>query len=287
MLFWIVLIIAIAAAVAIGVVFFKHWKEIRLLDPDTIHSEQERKKREAIIQQRLRLAAAPLERAVRAFAVKARRTYRRTEERLLQAAGMGETRSQGGEATSPAIQALLNAAAHALATGSFGEAERTYLEILRQEPRQVQAYRGLGALYMRQRSYTQAKETFRFLEKLKGCDDDCYASLAEIAGNEGNTADAEAFYKRAVAAAPEKASRHAALAAFYIANGSGVAARAAARRAVELDPGNREALELSVESAILVRDVADAEACYEQLRPLSRDRQKLQSLRDKIDALDA
>lgn len=291
MLFWIVLIIALAAAGAIGVIFFKHWQEIRLLDPDTIKTEQERKKREEIVQQRLdqrlKHAAAPLEQAMRTFVTRARRTYRRTEERLLQAAGMDEMRKKPGDrGSSAAVQTLLESAAHAVSKGSLGEAERTYLEILKQDPRQVQAYRGLGALYMRQRSYVQAKETFRFLERLKGCDDHCYVSLAHIARVEGNTSEAEAFYQRAIAVAPENAERHRELAAFYVAGGAGEKATAAIRKALALAPSSWEALELSVEAAILVRDAAEAEARYEQLRPLSRDRQKLQSLRDKIDALD-
>ena len=51
--FWIVLGIALVAAAVIGAVFFIHWKEIRLLDPDTIKAEQERKVRERIVQERL------------------------------------------------------------------------------------------------------------------------------------------------------------------------------------------------------------------------------------------
>lgn len=291
MLFWVVLLIALAAAAVIAWVFFLHWKEIRLLDPDTIKSEQERKQREEVVQQRLdqrlKRAAAPVEQAARTFAHRLRRTYRRTEERLLQAAGMDEMRQKpGARVASSAVQTLLRSAATAVERKALGEAERIYLEVLRQDPRHVEAYRGLGALYMRQRSYAQAKETFRFLERLKGCDDVCYASLAEIARSEGSMADAEGFYKRAIEAAPENANRHAALAGFYLAQGDGVKAGVSAAQAVSLDPDNLAALELSVEAAILVRDLGEAEARYEQLRPRSKDRHKLQSLREKLEALD-
>lgn len=282
MLVWIALFVAFVAAAVIAVVFFMHWKEIRLLDPDTIQAEQERKKHEYEVMRRLdvrlRQAAVPFQRWGRTL----RRAYRRAEERLMRASGIDKAVSSD---TSPVVQSLLKSAVVATENGEFAEAERVYLEILKQDRHQFQAYRGLGELYMRQRAWPQAKETFLFLERIRGCDDACYANLASIARQEGKVADAERWQKRSVEVAPRNAERHKELAELYMANGAADYAWVAARRASELDPTNPRVLELSVRAAILVRDREEAERRYEQLRPLTRDRQLLQLLREQIDGI--
>jgi len=282
MLVWILVLVALVAAAVIAAVFFKHWKEIRLLDPDTIKTEQDRQRRDLEVMQRLDRRMRQFAKPAQKFARSLRRTYRRAEERLMRASGLDKS---SGSDTSPAIRSLLKSAVVATENGEFAEAERTYMEILKQDRHQFEAYRGLGALYMQQRAWPQAKETFLFLERIRGCDDGCYANLAAIARQEGKVADAEGWQKRAVEVAPRNAERHRELAELYMANGASDYAWISARRAAELDPSNPRVLELSVRAAILVRDREEAERRYEQLRPLTRDRQLLQSLREQIDGI--
>lgn len=292
MLLWILILLALIAAVIVAVVLFRHWKEIRLLDPDTIKAEQERKVRERIVTQRfdrrLRHAINPIARASRGFAERVSRAYRGAEDRLARAAGMarGLTASMPDEGDVPeGVGSLFAEATTFTREGRFAEAERAYLELLKRDSRNVRAYRGLGALYVRQKLYSQAKETFLFLERIRGCDDACYASLAEIAEIEGNLTDAESLRKRAVDASPRNAGRHADLAAFYMMHGSPEYALGAARRAADLAPEDPRCLEICTEAAILVRDRSEAERRYEQLRLRTDDRHKLQTLRKKIDVM--
>lgn len=288
---WIFILLALTAAIVIAVVLFRHWKEIRLLDPETIRSEQERKVRERIVKQRfdrrLRHALGPLQRAGRALGERLTHTYRQVEERLAHAARLPASTEPTDDVSEPpdSIRGLLSEAAQHERVGRFAEAERAYLEVLRHDDRQFQAYRGLGSLYMMQRQYAQAREIFLFLDRIQGCNDVCYASLAEIAESTGDTTQVEAMRKRAVDVAPRIAARHAELASFYLANGSPDYALASARRAAELEPENARMLELCVEAAILVPDRAEAERRYERLSALAADRRTLQVLKDKIEAL--
>ena len=294
---WLLSLIALIAAITIAVVIFRHWKDIRLLDPDTIRAEQERKVRERIVRQRfdrrLRRALAPLSLAGRHAVDRLTRTVRQIEERLAQAAGAarhaaGADADEGGTQEIPEeIRVLLSHAEKQIRQAQWTDAERIYLEILKQDSRQIQAYRGLATLYLAQKQYPQAKETYKFLERIGGCDDVCYAGRADIAESEGEFVDAESFRKRAVEAAPRNAERHAQLAAFYTKHNSPEYAFASLRRASELDPKNTHFLERSVEAAILLRDRSGAEAAYARLQDLVNDQALLRRMRTKIDLLSA
>ncbi|MEN9558351.1 MAG: hypothetical protein RL141_720 [Candidatus Parcubacteria bacterium] len=287
LLFWALIVIAAGTVGVMGVVLWRHWKEIRLLDPATIKAEQERQVRERIVRQRfdrrLRHLLAPVNRFGRLAGSRMVQAYQSWEQRLSHTAGAMH-RDGGIDPFIPGpLRDLLDEASAHLKKRAWAPAERLYLEVLKQDSRQLQAYRGLGELYMAQGMFAQAKETLLFLEQIQGCDDACYANLAAIAEAEKNMGEAEAMRKRAVDVAPQQALRHAELAAFYLAHGSPEYAWASAVRATDLEPGNPRSLELSIEAAILIRDREEAERRYEQLRPLVRDRQALQSLREKID----
>ena len=286
MLFWVFLILGLSAAALIAAVVFKHWKEIRLLDPDTIRAEQERKTRTHIVaqrfQRRLEGFMTPVKRVGRGMLDRIMQSYRQVEERLSQASSSG---NRSLDEPSERTRLLLGDAQVLARDGKFAEAERAYLEILKLDGRQIDAYRGLAALYLTQRQYAQAKELYRFLERIHGADDACYAGLAEIAEATGDVTAAETMRKRAVDMAPKNAVRHAELAGYYLAHGSPEFARASARRAVDLDPDQPRHLEICLESAILVADRKEAERCYDRLRLLSGDPSRLRSYREKIDAL--
>jgi tetratricopeptide (TPR) repeat protein len=293
-MFWISLIITLIAAVIIAAVLRRHWKEIRLLDTDTIRAEKERQARERIVEQRLerrlQIALHPLQRFGRLIGERAMKTYRNAEERLVHVSSQVQSNMRGWqmptqEDTSGSVQRLLVEASAYAQEHKWAEAERAYLEILKQNERELEAYRGLGALYLKQRQLDQARETFAFLERVQGADDATYAGMAELAELEQDLPRAEQLRKRAVEKAPKSAMRHAELAQFYLANGSPEYASASAKRACELEPSSAAHLELSVEAAILVRDRASAEKQLERLRLVSTDRERVQVLKEKVDAM--
>jgi tetratricopeptide (TPR) repeat protein len=289
MLTWIASILFLAALITAAVVFLKHWKEIRLLDPETIRAEQERKTRERIVNhrfaRRVESVVVPMRRLGSLVGDKMLKTYRQVEDRLARAAHVGPHAAPTTEVLPEDVKRLLDEA-HSFARDElWTEAEHAYLEVLKHDERQLNAYRGLAALYLAQKQYAQARETFQFLDRIHGADDACYAGLAEIAEAEGNLRLAERMRKQAIEQNPKQASRHAELARFYLTYDSPHYAFAEARRAADLEPDSPSFLELSLESAILVRDRNEAERRYDRWRLLTTDRQKLQTYRDKIDAL--
>ncbi len=180
---------------------------------------------------------------------------------------------------------MLREAASVAAGGDAARAERIYVEILKMNPRQGDAYRGLGMLYLLNRQYRQAKETLDYLVRIGGADGEVFAGLGTIAEANGAYTEAEAMRKRALEAEPDAAKRHAELAAFYVRRETPRLAWGLAKKACELDPSSSAYLELSVASAILLADRKEADARYERLRLMGYDRSKLQRLKEKLDAL--
>jgi tetratricopeptide (TPR) repeat protein len=78
------------------------------------------------------------------------------------------------------IVGLLERAAKFFGSGNFGEAERTYIEIIKKDPKNFYAYKGLGKLYLKQGNLKDAKASFEEALKLKPGDLEAINGLEEI-----------------------------------------------------------------------------------------------------------
>ena len=282
------------ALVAAGFFLFRHWKEIRLLDPLSIKEERERQKREQLLHRRFsRLNAnklQPLRRFASHLKQSTARFYRRTEERLQSFEAVYKNIKHPFASLAPTtrerINTLLHEARTLLRDLKWAEAERRYLEALSLDQRQAEAYKGLGQIYLKQHLYPQAKETFEFLLKIKQADDATFAGLADIAEAQADDKRAEEMRLKAVEFNSRQAHRHVQLAQFYLARHEPNKAWPSAKRASDLEPGSAKYLEVSLEIAILLGDRKEARHRYDRLRLLSEDRNKMQVWREKVEALE-
>jgi len=285
------------AIIALGVTLFliaRHWKEIRLLDPQSIKEERQKQEREKLITRRFeRVSAeqlAALHRFGRTLARKTKESYKRTEERLQSFDNLYKKVKSPFSAMAPSqrerIKTLLTEARSLIRDLKWADAERRLLEALALDQRQIDAYRLLGTLYLRQKLYPQARETYEFLVKTRKADDATYAGLAEIAKAEGNFQIAEAMLQKAADASPRQPHRQAELAAFFLERGNAAKAWPHAKRASELEPGSAKYLEQSLETVILLGDRKEARARYNRLRLLSEDPARFQVLKDKVEAIE-
>jgi tetratricopeptide (TPR) repeat protein len=291
------LIAFIVAAIAFIVMvsfIVRHWKEIRLLDPQSIKEERQKQEREKLITRRFeRVSAdrlASIQRFGRTIAKKAKESYKRTEERLQSFDNLYRKVKSPFATMAPSqrerIKTLLSESRSLIRDLKWADAERRLLEVLSLDQRQIDAYKLLGTMYLRQKLYPQARETFEFLVKTRKADDGTYAGLAEIAKAEGNFQITESMLLKAADASPRQPHRQAELAAFYMERGNAVKAWPHAKKASELEPGSAKYLEQSLEAAILLGDRKEARARYNRLRLLSDDPTRFQALKDKLESLE-
>lgn len=282
----------LAAGVAARIVV-RHWKDIALLDPSSLKDEQERKRREDLIMRRFERMRSekllPWKRMGRGISTAMDRSYKHLQERVRSMEALYQSAKQPFTATAPStrdrIKTLLSEARALTRDLKWSEAERRYLEALALDGREADTYRGLGHMYIKQKLYPQAKETFEFLLKMKKADDATYAGLAEITESEGKVEEAGKLRQKAVDMSPRQPHRHAELAEFYLRHEQGKKALAAAEAATNLESGCAKYLELSLEAAILIRDHKEAERLYDRLRLVSDDTSRFRSWKEKIEAV--
>ena len=285
--------IALLAAGVAGRIVIRHWKDIVLLDPSSLKDEQERKRREDLIMRRFERMRAekllPWKRLSRGVGLAVDRGYKHLQERVRSMETLYQTAKQPFTASTTStrdhIKTLLSEARALTRDLKWSEAERHYLEALALDGREADTYRGLGHMYIKQKLYPQAKETFEFLVKMKKADDATYAGLAEIVESEGKIEEAAKLRLKAVEMSPRQSHRHAELAEFYLRHEQAKKALAAAEAATKLEPGSAKYLELSLGAAILLRDHKGAERLYDRLRLVSDDTSRFRAWKDKIEEI--
>lgn len=293
MVLWIALSLAGLSLLTLCVIIFRHWREIRLLDPGSIQEERERQKRDELMLQRferMRLEKfGPFRQLFKRAIFLVKTAYHAVYLKLVRLEKFYRQAKSPFSAVAPSakerIKLLLDDGRSLVRDMKCADAERRFLEVLTLDSRNLDAYKGLGGIYLKQKLYPQAKETFEFLLKLNKADDIVFASLAEIAGSENKPEVEEAMRLKAVESRPRLANRQAELADFYLKGEKPQQAWPYAKRATELDPKSAKYLELSVEIAILLGDRTEARKRYDKLRLVCEDRSKLQAIKDKMDAI--
>lgn len=291
--YWITLPIA---ALAIGVslaTLLKHWKEIRLLDPDSIKEERVRQKREEIIQQRFdRMksgAVAPLRTTWQRISIAGKKSFHGAYLKLIRLDRFYKQAKAPFASIAPSLKdktrTLLDEARSLGREQKWADAERRYLEVLGMDDRNLDAYKGLGAIYLKQKLYPQARETFEFLIKSKKADAGCYAGMAEVYEAENDLPRAEEMLRKALDLQPRLAQRHAELAQFYLDHDADEKAWPHLKKAVEIEPKSGKYLELTLDTAIQLGSREEARRLYDKFRLVSEDRPKLQVYKEKIEEL--
>ncbi|MEW6408136.1 MAG: tetratricopeptide repeat protein [Patescibacteria group bacterium] len=75
---------------------------------------------------------------------------------------------------------LFEKAAKFFGSGNFSEAEKTYIEIIKKDPKNVRAYKGLGQIYLKQRNFKDAKAAFEEVLKIDPQDQEIKTELKVI-----------------------------------------------------------------------------------------------------------
>lgn len=290
MLYWITLPLALVSLAIFYVTLGRHWKEIRLLDPDSIKEERVRRKREEIISQRFERVKssklAPLKVMAQRVIMAGKKSFHAAYIKLIQLDRFyKQAKAPFAHAAPPTrdrIRALLEEARSLARDLKWADAERRFLEILALDERHADAYKGLAGIYLKQKLYPQAKETFEFLAKIDRADAFCHEGLGEIAEAEEDARTAEQMYLKALELQPRLARRHARLAEFYLRQEDPGKAWPPAKRATDLEQKSVKYLDLAIEAALRLKHRDDARRLYDRLRLVSEDRSRLQSISERI-----
>lgn len=146
------------------------------------------------------------------------------------------------------LRELVREAEELLAADRYDAAEKKLIEVVSIDPKNVLAYERLGRLYLMNKDFVGARETFQFLMKLSPKDASVLAALGEVAEGEGKQDEALKYYKEAL----------------------------------DISPHNPKYLDFYIDSAIMNGDVAEATTTLGTLREVNPENQKIAEFDERI-----
>ncbi|HOX60909.1 MAG TPA: tetratricopeptide repeat protein [Candidatus Magasanikbacteria bacterium] len=289
-------LVVIALAIIITIVA-RRLPQLTLLDVDSLPEVKEGKKKDEIIRKKAikkivetkesrREALAPFFARIHAWRERFWNYLRRLEKSIISESKKKKTAmSNKTDISLEEMRAIIRGGDYHLERGELEAAEQKYIEAIKLDAKNVDAYYGLGNVYLRNDHLAEAEETFKFLLRLQP--NNCMAvdKLGELAERKGDTQKAIEYYSKCVLMDDAKASRYAKIAELMLSAGAPDTACEAARQAVDIEPQNPKYLDLFIESSIISGNKKLAEDGFQRLRMVNPENQKLSSFLDRIETM--
>ncbi len=298
MLFAVFPIVLIVVGLAIVIVIVvRKFPQLKVLDTETIPEEQDRKKKEKILEERFYRALKPvkakslalgkvwldhfmrLQKRFRGYVNHVADTYRSERGKVKKK----KFTQQSPRTRERELNRLLDEADELRDTKELVRAEEKYIAAIALSPKSIRAYKGLGKIYFSQEKFTDAKETFMYVTSLDKVDDVAHAFLGRIAKAEQRWEDAIKHYLKALSLNADLAKRHVDLAQVYHAIGDQVEkAKKAYQHAYSLESKNPAVLDQIIEFAISIKDKVFAREILKQLQEVNPENKKLADFKERI-----
>jgi tetratricopeptide (TPR) repeat protein len=120
----------------------------------------------------------------------------------------------------------------------FEKAEKKYINLISDDPRNIDAYEGLGELYYDNKMYNEARETFSYILKLKPENALAHYNLAYVDKMQGKIQEAKVHFKKAVELEPRNPKYLSELVEIYIDLAEKIEAQLALQKLQEVNPEN-------------------------------------------------
>lgn len=197
-------ILLLISLIGLGALVFRKLPQMRLVEPENISGHKEKRKKQDILRKRIERAGgsvfAKLNKNIAApVGSSVQNTFRRFAGRLtaLERRMQDRKRRQEHVVNPEALREQLQEAEISMKKEEFEKAEKQLIAVIGIDPKSVDAYEMLGALYNKRKEYDLAEETFRFLLKLDSDNASVNAYLGEVLQQQGKWQEAFAQYKKA------------------------------------------------------------------------------------------
>ncbi len=183
------------------------------------------------------------------------------------------------------LQALLEKGRAALEGGNLAQAEESYLEVLKINAATLEAYNGLGRVYVKRQEWDQARETFNYISKNWPGHDQSFALLAMVEEVAGNLEKAKNLYLHALSINNNVLEYHQNLAEIYLSLGDNEKALSSLQKAQALEPNNPKILDQLLQVSILVGNKSLAQEVLDKIKKVNPEHGKLGELEEKVKGL--
>lgn len=292
------IILIAAGGLLIYSVLVKKFPQLKLIDLSTLAKERHAEVKTRIIKNRFDRGLGAIQDKTATAVDKASSSVKGVFERAYGSLKRMESRMDGGRrkpakptriathaTLMPDAPSGLETAEQARKEARYEDAEKAYIEVLKADAKDVDAYRGLADLYIEQKLYDQAAETLEFLLRLTGDDDRALGRLGQVEASRGNFEQAEARYLRSIELSANATAYRAELGKVYLAAGDAKRAFEQFRAALHSEPHNPKYLDYFLEASILVGDPEAARGALGALEEVNPENAKLEEFRTRIEAM--
>ncbi|MFH1426782.1 MAG: tetratricopeptide repeat protein [Candidatus Kerfeldbacteria bacterium] len=251
---WIVIGILGAALITLIVLLAGKWKRMLLLDLDAMPKAKLRSKKYRLIEERLQRKTRGIREATKKVMAPAglklaggfqgmRNKLSEMEKKYKNAAKKPQTQEEK-EISRQKIAVLIEEGTQLFKDENYSDAEQIFLEAIRLNPKEEEAYEYLGEIYFEKKEYDHAIETLNFAKTLNPNDDRIYYDLGKIYETTGEKEKAMEMYKKCVDLSPKNPRDLDSLLNLAIELKDGFVARKALRTLKEVNPENQKLEEL-------------------------------------------
>ena len=277
------IILIAVVVICLGIVFFlivRKFPKLRTLDIETVPQAQTAKVRDRILLERMKRQTTKSKEAIKKGATPMFAWLKRKIksgfgkiydlEKKYQKEAEDKTPLKGKELQSKMNNLLLEAT-KLLKIENYSEAEKRFIEIVSLDPKNVIAYQGLADVYLAQKEYKQAMQTYLFILRLVKKKSSIVVKQTELGqqfktiSNVSEVADVhmDIGYLYQLMEKPEKAMEQ------Y-------------QKALESEPNNPRNLDQMIQLCLQLKNKRMAIEMSSRLEQVNPENQKLREYKDKI-----
>ncbi len=196
-----------------------------------------------------------------------------------------KTSYKSQSALSERVSKLLQQAEESIKQEDWLAAEKKLIEVVALDPKNKQAFLYLGDIYIEQKKYSEARESFLYLLKISGGQAELYNKLGEVEQAEGNLAKAESYFLQSVDLDKDNVNYLYNLAMVYQLEENFDKADKYLDKVLSLEPNNPRYLDALLKISIIRKDKNKAWQIWQRLHEINPDNKKLPEFKEQIDNL--
>lgn len=245
------ILFVLAGIIILAAIFWSRRRTIALIDVKTVPVDKTERMKEQIVAERILRKIALMTKPVKEKINPVWEFFQNRFRRLAKVAFDMEKRSErlargswDALTAGTRMHATLTEADKLAKEGEYVAAEKKYMDALSLDIKNPKLYERLGAMYIRAKSYPEARETLRYASRLSPNDASVVAALGEVAIAQGEYADAITYFEHAAQIRPRSPKYLNFLIQACILGKNKVLAEDALNRLAEVNPENAKLQEL-------------------------------------------
>lgn len=180
---------------------------------------------------------------------------------------------------------LLTQANEHMKKDELAEAEKKFLEIISLDPKNIDAFEGLGDMYVELKKYNEAKEVFEYLLKLSSAEAYFHDKLGQVARAQGHLQEAEAQFRISVDTNNQNANYLYNLAEVFVMENEYDKAVEYFEKAFDLEPKNPKYLDALLNISIIRKDKVRAGQILNILVEVNPENKKISEWQEQIESI--